>query len=314
MGGFVLRRLLQAIPVLILMSIIVFSLLYIMPGDPAMVILGEFATPETVAALQEELGLNRPAVVQYFTWAGKAATGDLQQSLQLKIPVSEAIIQRLPVTVELICLALTLAIVLGLTAGVIAALNRNSLLDLVVTGLSLSGIAMPSFFFGILLMLLFGVGLRLLPIVGFIPFTQDPVSNLKHMVLPAGVLGIELTALVTRFTRSEMLEVLGQDYVRTARAKGLMEHTVIVRHVLRNALIPVTTLMGIIVGRLFSGTVIIETLFGLPGVGSLAVWAVFSRDLPLLQGTVLFVTLCVLLTNLLVDIAYGYLDPRTRNA
>ena len=309
------RRLLVAIPVVILLSILVFALLYLMPGDPALAILGQDASQENLEALREELGLNRPAIVQYLSWAGRAIQGDLGKTLSFRpnIPVSEEIIRRLPVSLELMGIALLIAVFVGMTMGVIAALHRNSPLDLVVTGLSVSGIAMPSFWLGILLILLFGVKLRLLPVSGFVPISESLTENLRHMILPAGVLGFAIAALVARFARSEVLEVLGQDYIRTARAMGLYERIIIMRHVLRNALIPVVTLLGILIGRMVSGAVVLETLFALPGIGRLMVNGVFNRDLPLVQGTVLLVSISVVISNLLVDIAYGYLDPRIRH-
>ena len=316
MTAFILRRLLLTVPVVVLLSVIIFIVLYVMPGDVALAVLGQFASPAELAALREKLGLDRPPVVQYLSWAGHALRGDFGTSLFYGsgVPVAETIVQRLPVSVQLGLSAIVFGIVLGLPLGVIAALRRNSLIDLGVTSFAVSGLAMPSFWMAILLILLFAVKLHWLPPSGYVPFAEDPIRNLRHMALPAFVLGVDIAAVVARLVRSEMLEVLGQDYVRTARSKGLRDPTVIVRHVLRNALIPVVTLLGLLGGRLVAGSVIVETIFALPGVGQLTVNSLFNRDLPMVQGTLFLITMGVVFGNLLVDVAYGYLDPRIRHA
>ncbi|MSQ33909.1 MAG: ABC transporter permease [Dehalococcoidia bacterium] len=316
MTAYIIRRLLLTAPVVVLLSVIIFVVLYVMPGDVALAVLGQFASPAELAAMREKLGLDRPAVVQYLSWAGKIFKGDFGTSFFYGegVPVLQTILQRLPVSLQLGASAIVLGIALGLPLGIIAALRRNSLIDLGVTSFAVSGLAMPSFWMAILLILLFAVRLDWLPPSGFVPFAEDPIGNLRHLALPAFVLGVDIAAVVARLVRSEMLEVLGQDYVRTARSKGLREHVVVLRHVLRNALIPVVTLLGLLAGRLVSGSVIIETIFALPGVGQLTVSSLFNRDLPLVQATLFLITMGVVFGNLLVDLAYGYLDPRIRHA
>lgn len=312
MGRYILRRFVSMIPVLFLVSVIVFSLLHLTPGDPATTILGEEATPESLAALREELGLNEPLPVQYVRWLADVLQGDLGRSLRTNKPVSESIIDRLPVTLELTILSIIISLVIAIPVGIISALRRNSVADSTSTTIALMGISLPNFFLAILLIFLFSVRLGWLPPIGYTPFLEDPVDNLKRMIMPALTLGTALAAIVMRMTRSSLLEVLDQDYIRTARAKGLRESRMIRVHALKNALIPVVTIVGLQIGGLLGGAIITETIFVQPGIGRLLVDAIFQRDFPVVQGVVLFASIAFLMANLAVDLAYAYLDPRIR--
>jgi peptide/nickel transport system permease protein len=312
MARFILRRLLAMIPVIFLVSLIVFSLIHLTPGDPAETMLGEEASPDAVAALRLKLGLDRPLTVQYIRWVDAVLHGDLGRSIRSNQPVAQVLTQRLPVTIELSILATVISLVISIPVGVIAAMRRNSAVDSVSTTVALLGVSLPSFFLAILLIFLFSVHLRWLPPIGFTPIRQDLFDNLKRMIMPAITLGTALAAVVMRQTRSSLLEVLDQDYVRTARAKGLTDTRMVRVHALKNALIPVVTVVGLQVGGLLGGAIITETIFALPGIGKLLVDSIFQRDFPMVQGVVLFTSLAFLVTNLMVDLLYAVLDPRIR--
>jgi len=309
---FVLRRLVLIPPVLVLVSMIAFGIILLLPGDPALAILGEERSHDRAAyeALRTELGLDRPIPVQYVTWAARALHGDLGLSARNHQPVGSLVLLSLGPTLELSLLALGIALIVALPLGVLSAARPNSLFDLAGTTLALSGIAMPSFLLGILLIFAFGVWLHVLPTGGFVDATRNPTESLRLMILPATALAAGLAAALMRQVRSEMLEVLGHDYVTTARAKGLADYGVVVQHALRNALIPVITLIGVQIARLFGGAVVIETIFAIPGMGRLAVQSLFLRDFPVVQAIVLVMALAVLLSNLVADILYGVVDPR----
>ena len=312
MGVYILRRLVAMVPVLLLVSLIVFSLVHLTPGDPALTMLGEEATPQAVAALRAKLGLDQPIPVQYVKWLAAVLQGDLGRSIRSNQPVTEAIAERLPVTVELAILAIIISLSIAIPAGIIAAMRRNSALDASATVVALLGVSLPNFFLAILLVYLFAVQLRWLPPFGFQPLKAGLWANLKGMILPAITLGTALAAIVTRMMRSSLLEVLDQDYIRTARAKGLTEGRMVRFHALKNALMPVVTVVGLQIGGLLGGAIITEQIFVLPGLGRLLVDAIFQRDFPLIQGVVLFVSFAFLFSNLAVDLAYAYLDPRIR--
>lgn len=312
MGLYILRRLLTMIPVLLLVSVLVFSLIHLIPGDPAVSILGEEATPQAVAALRAKLGLDQPIPVQYAKWLGSVLRGDLGRSIRSNQPVGEAIAERLPVTVELAILSIVISLSIAIPAGIVAAMRRNSVLDAGSTFVALLGVSLPNFFLAILLILVFGVQLQVLPPFGYQPITQGLGGNLQRMILPAITLGTALAAIVTRMMRSSLLEVLDQDYIRTARAKGLREGRMVQAHALKNALMPVVTIVGLQIGGLLGGAIITESIFVLPGIGRLLVDAIFQRDFPLVQGVVLFVSLAFLFSNFAVDMVYAYLDPRIR--
>ena len=314
MTGYVIRRLLSSVPVLLIVSLCVFSLTNLLPGDPVHALLGDevATTPEVEARLREELGLNDPLPVQYLRWLGNALRGELGTSIQSKQKVTEALGDRLPVTLQLALVAWCIGIAIAVPFGIIAALNRNSWIDQLATVLALSGVAVPAFWMGLMFILVFAVWFKLLPPSGFVSIWDNPVSALQHLALPAITLGVHQTGTLTRQTRSAMLEVLGQDYVRTARSKGLREQRVVVVHALRNAMLPILTVLGIQAGALVGGTVVVEQVFAIPGMGRLAVSSVFAQDIPVIQGVVLVAASAVLLANLVTDLAYGVLDPRIR--
>jgi peptide/nickel transport system permease protein len=311
---FLTRRLLGTVPVLVILSIGVFLMLHLTPGDPVQIMLGQDATPSAIAALRAELGLDQPLPIQYVRWMANVVHGDLGRSIRTNQPVTEAIVSRLPVTIELSLWSLLLSLAIGLPAGVVAATRRNSGVDLASTGLALVGISLPSFFLGILLILVFALWLRWVPPSGYTPFLQDPLQNVKQMFMPALALGAALAGIVARLTRSSLLEVLGADYMRTARAKGLSDGASVIGHGLKNALLPVVTVIGLQVGALLGGAILIETIFALPGIGRLAVDSIFARDFPIVQGVVLFLALVRVVANLFADLLYARLDPRIANA
>jgi peptide/nickel transport system permease protein len=306
--------LLGTVPVLVILSIGVFLMLHLTPGDPVQIMLGQDATPSAIAALRAELGLDQPLPIQYVRWMGNVVHGDLGRSIRTNQPVTEAIVSRLPVTIELSLWSLLLSLAIGLPAGVVAVTRRNSGVDLASTGLALVGISLPSFFLGILLILVFALWLRWVPPSGYTPFLQDPLQNVKQMFMPALALGAALAGIIARLTRSSLLEVLGTDYMRTARAKGLSDGSSVIGHGLKNALLPVVTVIGLQVGALLGGAILIETIFALPGIGRLAVDSIFARDFPIVQGVVLFLALVRVVANLVADLLYARLDPRIANA
>lgn len=309
---YILRRLLLMIPVALLVTIGVFALARISPADPAVVFAGEDRDPVAIEAMRKELGLDQPLPVQYVAWLTKAVQGDLGRSFQNKQRVTEAILERIPVTFELGLAALTISVTLALLIGVLSAVKRNSIVDLLSTSVTLMGVSFPSFFLGVVLILVFAYVIpgRIFPPGGFTPITTDVGDNLRRLVLPAVTIATGSLALNLRQVRSSLLEVFGQEYIRTARAKGLRETAVVVRHALKNALIPVVTLVGIQVGAIIEGAVITEQIFSIPGIGRLVVQAIPSHDYPVVQGVVLVSALSFMLSTLLVDVLYAWIDPR----
>ncbi len=314
MFSHIVRKLIGVIPILLLVSIILFTIISLLPGDAAMGILGESANQEDLVRARAELGLDKPIYVRYGDWLGKVLRGDLGRALKSNQPVTEIIMQRLPVTVELTLLAVIISTLIALPAGIFSALRRNSTWDVLDSIVSMIGIAMPPFWMGILLILLFSVCWRWLPPSGYVSLLKDPVRNLQHMAMPAMTIGFAFAATIMRQTRSSMLEVLGEEYVVTARAKGLKERVVIWKHALRNALIPVVTVISMQMGRLIGGAVVTETVFALPGVGRERVDSIISRNYPVVMALILITALCVVLTNALVDIVYVIIDPRISHA
>lgn len=312
--AYLARRLLLMVPVAFLVSLVVFYLIHLVPGDPAQIMLGEEHNPQALAAVRHQLGLDRPLPVQYVAWIGAAAHGDLGRSVRTGQPVVQMIGERLPATLELGGAALLWSLALSIPLGALAAIRRGSPIDLLATGLTTAGVSVPHFVTGLLLILVIGVGLRLLPSGGFVPFGLSPGDNLARLVLPALTLGTSSAAINLRFTRSSMLDVLGQDYVRTAQAKGASWVRVVSVHALKNALIPVVTVIGIQVGDIIQGALVTETIFSWPGVGKLAVDSIYGRDYTIIQGIVLLAAFTYLAVNLLVDLAYAWLDPRIRLA
>ncbi|MDR7419673.1 MAG: ABC transporter permease [Armatimonadota bacterium] len=314
MTGYVARRLLALVPVLLIVATVGFFLIYLTPGDPAAVMLGPDATQDDLENLRHLMGLDRPLVVQLARWYGRMVQGDLGYSIFLQRPVLQAIAERLEPTVLLTVMALLIAVAIGVPAGVVAAVRRNSWLDQVSMGIALFGVSVPGFWLGLNLILFFSVYLGLFPVAGYVPLAESPGDALRSLVLPALTLGISASALIARMTRSSMLEVLGQDFVRTARAKGNQERRVIFRHALRNAMIPTVTVIGLALGGLLAGAIVTETVFALPGVGRLVISSVLRRDYPVVQGVLMFIASIYVLVNLLIDVIYVYLDPRVKYA
>lgn len=307
-----LRRLLSAIPVLFIVSLISFGLMRLIPGDPAASIAGTSATPAQIEQLRRDLGLDEPLLIQLLHYYQGLLQGDFGKSLLLGKGVLAATMERLPVTIGLSLYALVLTLLLGVASGIIAALRQNTWVDQVAMMIAMLGISIPNFFLGLLMIIFFAVQLGWLPSGGYVPFSQDPIGWLRSTTMPAISLALLQAGLLARITRSGMLEVLRQDYVRTARAKGLPERQVILKHALANALIPIVTVVGIIISLLLSGAVVTEALFSLPGMGQLLTQAVLSRDYPMVQGGLLLVTTFLVVVNILVDILYALIDPRVR--
>jgi peptide/nickel transport system permease protein len=305
-------RFAQIIPTLLLVSVMVFCLQQLMPGDPARVIAGEEQDPQVIAQIRTELMLDKPIPVQYAHWFGKVLHGDLGYSWRNREPVTQLIEEKLPVTLQLSAMAFIIAVIIGVPAGVVAAVERNTVWDWLANAIGLAGLSTPTFWLGIMLILLVSVKLGWLPPSGYVPLTQNWEQSLATTIMPAFVLGNSISAILMRHTRSAMLGALSQDYVRTARAKGLSEWLVITRHALRNALIPVITLGAIELGTLLSGAVLTEQVFSIPGFGKMIVDAVFNRDYPVVQGVVLVTAVLYVALNLLADILYVLINPRLR--
>ncbi|CAM4003034.1 MULTISPECIES: ABC transporter permease [Rahnella] len=310
----VVKRLISAIPTLFLVTLMVFSLQKLLPGDPITAMAGEERDPAVIAQLREQYHLNDPIPSQYFHWVGNALRGDFGTSLRTQEPVLQLIATKLPVTLELSLLAMIVALIIGITMGVLAAVNKGTWIDNGTNFLALSGISIPHFWLGVLLIMLFSVKLHWLPASGYVPFSEDPLQNLKTMLLPAAVLGTGLSATLMRHTRAAMIAVLKADYIRTARAKGLLPKKVIMKHALRNALVPIITLTTLLFGELLGGAVLSEQVFTIPGFGKMIVDSVFNRDYAVVQGVVMVVAVGFLLMNLLADVLYVLVNPRMRRA
>ncbi len=312
MGRFVVRRLLASIPVLFLVSLITFGLLWLVPGDPASAFLDSSATKEALDRVRQTLGLDRPFLFRMGDWYLRLLQGDLGTSLLLNRSVTSAIFERLPVTLSLTALAFLVSVLLGVAAGVIAAVRHGKLADQGMMTLALLGLSLPEFWLGLVLIWLVAVLLPIFPAGDYVPFFQNPWQWARHIALPTFTLACVQMGFVARMTRSSMLEVLGQDFVRTARAKGLPEPYVVIRHGLANAMVPVVTVMGIMVGALLGGAVVTEQVFSIPGLGRLIIGAVLARDFPVIQGGLLFLALIYLTVNIVVDLLYAVIDPRVR--
>ena len=308
----VVRRILQLVPTLLIISVFIFFIIRLVPGDPATLLAGDYATPEMVDAIKRKMGLDKPAPTQYVIWLSHAVRGDLGNSFINHVPVVELIKLRLPATIHLTIAAFFVTLLISVPGGILAATYQGSRIDVAFSAFTAFGLTVPVFWLGLLLLLLFALHLRWLPPSGFVNFLDDPVQSLRHLILPAITLGIGGAAVQGRFIRTSVLEVIAEDYVRTAYAKGLRQRAVVLRHVLRNAAIPVVTMMGLQIGALLAGTVLTETIFVLPGVGRLTVQAVLTKDYTVVQGAVLFIVMIFVIVNLLVDLTYSILDPRVR--
>ena len=313
MGPLILRRLAATIPVLLLVTAGVFALIHLTPGDPIDAMMAESVDDTVKRELRRDLGLDRPLYLQYATWMGRLLHGDLGHSIRNQEPVIENVSRRIRPSLQLAGLAMAISLLVATPIGILSAARRNSTIDRVGTSFALFGICMPNFLIALLLIFLFGVTLRWLPISGYVDPMEEPWDGLRSLTLPAITLGLALAAVITRTLRSSMLEALSEDYIRTARAKGLSDGAVVRRHALKNALIPVVTVLGLQLGTLIGGAVITEYVFALPGVGRLVVDAVFARDYPLVQGVVLLIAVGFILSNLAVDLLYGFIDPRIRH-
>ena len=315
---YIIQRVWQLIPVLILVSIAVFLIVRLIPGDPVLVMMG--VDPEErsrisetqYVAMQQQLGLDRPIYVQYFNWVSRVVQGDMGMSLRSRRPIFEVIFERYPATIYLAAIALLTGIIIAIPAGVIAAIRQNTRADYAAMGFALWGIAMPNFWLALMLIVLFSLHLRWLPSIGYANPLEAPWLFMQHACLPAIVMGTDLAAPLTRYIRAEMLEQLKQDYVRTAWAKGMPSRVVIVRHALKNSMIAAVTVVGLQTARLLGGSTIVETVFSWPGIGRLLIEGIYSRDYPIVQGSVLLIAVTYVFINLFVDIAYKWLDPRIK--
>jgi len=314
MWTFIARRLLLMIPVVIFVGILTFLLIRLIPGDPAAQMLGLDAKPQEIEALRRQMGLDQPIYTQFFIWAARVVRGDLGHSIFLNQPVSVAIVEHLECTVSLALLALTYAVLVSVPIGVIAAVKQNAWQDKLVMAFALFGVSAPSFWLGLVGIFVFAVYLGWFPSQGYEMLKDGMRQWLWFISLPALSLGVQTAALIARMTRSSMLEVLRQDYIRTARAKGLMEKLVVFKHAFKNGLIPVITVVGMTLGQLLGGAVITETVFSLPGIGQLVITAIKNRDYPMVQGVIMFIAMTYVCANLLVDLLYGWLDPRIKYA
>jgi peptide/nickel transport system permease protein len=309
---FFVLRVVTTLPVLVLVTFVVFGLVLLIPGDPAATIAGPDATVAEVAAVRERLGLDRPVLVQYWDWVTGALAGDLGTSLYTSRPVATSIADGLPVTISLAATALLISLVIAVPTAIVSALRRGTWIDRVATVGSSLGIALPSFWLGLVFVLVFSLALGWLPATGYVPLDEDPAAWLRHILLPALTLGIASAAESARQLRGSIIGVLQQDYVRTARAKGLRERMVIGKHVLKNASVPLVTVLGLQITALLGGAVLVEQVFGVPGLGLVAIGAVTTRDVPVIQGIVLVAVVVAMVCNLLVDLTYGYLNPKVR--
>jgi peptide/nickel transport system permease protein len=309
---YVIRRILATIPVVVVVALFVFSLLFIAPGDPAAVIAGEQATPEQVERIRQNLGLDRPFLVQFSDWSWRLLHADLGRSIFTNLPVTTMIAQRVEPTLSLMLVTLVFSIIVAVPIGVLAAWKVGSLIDRAVMGFAVFGFSVPVFVVGYLLAYVFALELEWLPVQGYTPIARGFWPWLENLILPSIALGCAYIALIARITRASMLEVLQQDYIRTARAKGLRERQVVMKHGVRSAVTPIVTILGIDLGVLLGGAILTETVFNIPGIGRLAYTAITRGDMPTIQGTVIFAAFFIIVLNLIVDIAYSFLDPRVR--
>jgi peptide/nickel transport system permease protein len=312
MGRYLLRRLLESAVTFVLVTIVVFIGVRALPGDPARALAGEESDPQSLAEIRRSFGLNQPLPVQYLRYVGNALRGNLGRSSRTGLPVAQSIGHALPVTLQLAVFAVVVATLIGAAAGILAAVRRRGVTEWAANGVALVGLSVPSFWLGLMAVLVFAIAYPVLPASGFVSVFSDPVQSFRHLLLPAVVLGSGLAAVIMRQTRSAMIEALSTDYVRTARAKGLGSSRIVLVHALRNSLIVVTTIVGLQLGTLISGAVVTEQIFVLPGFGKLTIDAVFTRDYPMIQGVVLVTATAYIVINLLVDLLYSVIDPRVR--
>lgn len=312
MKAYILKRVLTMIPVLFIVAVFVFTLIHLIPGDPASVMLGPDATPDEVEALRENLGLNLPIMQQFLVWIGGLMRGDFGMSLYMNMPVFQAFIEHIGPTLSLACLAQGVSMLIAIPIGVLAARKRGTHIDRSFMFIAMLGMSIPSFLLALILMLVFGVHLHALPVAGYAPISTGLWNYLKFLILPAISLGAIQAAVISRMTRSSMVDILSKNYIKTARAKGVKEQKVIYKHALRNAFIPILTILGETFGALITGAVVTETVFNLPGIGQLIVNSITRRDYTVIQGTILLIAATYLILNLIIDLLYGLVDPRVR--
>lgn len=312
MAIYILRRIASLLSILIVVGVVVFFLIRLVPGDPTTALLGDQATVAEITALRTRLGLDRSLPVQFGAWIGSVVRGDLGSSTYMRIPVVSAVAQRIEPTAMLALCATVISVLLGVSLGVIAAVRHNTAVDYAVMVIAMLGLSLPTFWLGLLMILLFAVTLQWLPAAGYVSIFESPIAALRYLVMPALALGFSQAAIIARMTRASVLDTLGEDYVRTAHSKGLPNHTVVLRHALRNAMLPVLTVIGLSIATLAGGVVVTETVFNIPGAGRLVIDSVLRRDYPVIQGSVLMVALVYALVNLAVDLSYAFFDPRVR--
>lgn len=312
MKSYILKRMLSMIPVLLIVSVIVFMIIHLIPGDPASVMLGEEAAPQEVQALRDDLGLNLPIYEQFIQWFAGIFRGDFGNSIYMNMPVLEAFLGHIGPTLSLALLAQSISVIIAIPIGVIAAKRRGTYVDQLFMTIAMLGLSLPSFLLALLLMLLFGVNLNWLPVAGYAPISTGLWNHLQYMILPAISLGAIQAAVISRMSRSSMIDILNMNYIKTAKAKGVKDRVVIYKHALRNAFIPILTILGETFGALITGAVVTETVFNLPGIGQLVINAIVRRDYAVIQGTILIIALVYLFLNLLIDLLYGLVDPRVR--
>ncbi|MBX3142112.1 MAG: ABC transporter permease [Trueperaceae bacterium] len=312
MVAYLLRRLVSLLSILVVVGLVVFFLVRLVPGDPTSALLGENATAEQVEALRTRLGLDRTLLAQFGAWMESVARGDLGMSIYMRIPVVTAVIQRIEPTGMLALAATLVAVLLGVSLGVIAAIKHNTGVDYAVMVIAMLGLSLPTFWLGLLMIMLFAVTLQWLPAAGYVSILQEPVASLRYLLMPALALGFSQAAIIARMTRASVLDTLGEDYVRTAHSKGLPASRVVIGHALRNAILPIVTVIGLSIATLAGGVVVTETVFNIPGAGRLVIDSVLRRDYPVIQGSVLMVAFVYAFVNLLVDLSYAFFDPRVR--
>lgn len=312
MIAYLARRTMSLLSILLVVGVVVFFLIRLVPGDPTTALLGDNATLEQVDSLRTRLGLDRPIVEQFGAWFRALLKGDLGDSTYMRIPVVDAVAQRIEPTAMLALFATIVSVLLGVTLGVIAAVRHNTILDYGVMVIAMLGLSLPTFWLGLLMILFFAVTLQWLPAAGYVPLRESPLDALRYLAMPAVALGFNQAAIIARMTRASLLDTLGEDYVRTARSKGLPGRRVVVRHALRNALLPIVTVIGLSVATLAGGVVVTETVFNIPGAGRLVIDSVQRRDYPVIQGSVIMVALVYAVINLLIDLSYAFIDPRVR--
>lgn len=309
---YIVKRILMLIPVIVVVMVISFLITHVMPGDPIRMMMGDFASEEQVAAMKHQLGYDKPLVVQFGIWASKVVRGDLGESLFLYEPVTQAIFSRLEPTFLLALIGESIGLLIGIPLGVIAAVKHRSWMDQSAIGISLAGVSIPSFWLALMLILVFSVKLHWFPVQGYVPLEEAGIGAVRYLVLPGITLGFMQGGIIARMTRSAMLDVLRQDYIRTALAKGVAESFVVIRHGLKNAMIPVITVIGFSMAVLLGGTWVVETVFNIPGTGSLAISSIVKRDYPVIQGSMVFTALVYVIVNIVVDISYAFLNPKIR--